>query len=158
MKVAWYQAVWVRPTPQYFKVFFAGIWLVGLMRTMIIFKKETLGILCGILVCVRKPKAVSKATRDAEPSKNLGGRGGSNVVGIICPTGWNRVNWSTKNWGGQLPPPSSYGISDCINITSPVEHSGTIGVRPIHFLTAVLTLFQPGGWSHQISNGSARPV
>ena len=32
-----------------------------------------------------------KYIRDAEPFKNLGG-GSSNVVGIICTPGWNRVN------------------------------------------------------------------
>ena len=33
-------------------------------------------------------------------------RGGasSSVVGIICPPGWNRVNWSAKNWGGAITP------------------------------------------------------
>ena len=30
-------------------------------------------------------------------SENLGTS--SNMVGIICPLGWNRVKWSAKNWG-----------------------------------------------------------
>ena len=27
------------------------------------------------------------------------------LVGIICPLGWDRVNWSAKIWGGGAAPP-----------------------------------------------------
>ena len=32
-------------------------------------------------------------------SENLGGGGSSNVVGIICPPGWDEINTSVKIWG-----------------------------------------------------------
>ena len=32
------------------------------------------------------------------------GRALSNVVGIILPLGWDRVNWSAKYWGDVTPP------------------------------------------------------
>ena len=39
-----------------------------------------------------------------------GGRVVGNMVGIICPLLWNRVNWSAKIWGRtSLPPTGSYG-------------------------------------------------
>ena len=43
------------------------------------------------------------------------GRGAiSNVVGIICPPGWNRVNLSAKNWReeGKSPPAHNPPSSD----------------------------------------------
>ena len=33
------------------------------------------------------------------------GGSGCTVVGIICPPGWDRVNWSVKYWGGEQWPP-----------------------------------------------------
>ena len=50
-----------------------------------------------------------------------GGEGAnSNVVGLICPTGWNRVNWPAKS--GALPLPfGSYGPDKFISKSSGPE-------------------------------------
>ena len=37
-----------------------------------------------------------------------GGGAWSTVVGIICPPGWDRVNYLAKNWGAKAPPPTCY--------------------------------------------------
>ena len=41
--------------------------------------------------------------RNAASSKMMGGHS-SNMAGIICPLGPNRVNWYPKTWGGTCPP------------------------------------------------------
>ena len=42
------------------------------------------------------------------------GGGSSNIAGIICPLGPNRVNWYPKTWGGGTCPPCTptSGVSD----------------------------------------------
>ena len=104
--------------------------------------------------------------RDAELSKKLRG-GGSNVVGIICPTGWNKVNWSAKNWGGQLPPPAPPASLTVLILPAWRNIVGRLGFDPTIFdsyLNPIPTRGRGGiistiwGCSHQISNGSAGPV
>ena len=48
-----------------------------------------------------------KMVRDDGRSENRERGASSNVVGRICPPGWDRVNWSAKIWGG---PPTGSGI------------------------------------------------
>ena len=45
------------------------------------------------------------STWSIEVSENRGVGASSNVVGIICPTGWDRVNWSAKILGVKAPRP-----------------------------------------------------
>ena len=53
--------------------------------------------------------AAGQKRRDGGRSENLWGR--LVMLVIICPSGWDRVNWSSKIWGGVCapiaPPPSS---------------------------------------------------
>ena len=59
-------------------------------------------VLAGHASCVFKNKDIKKPTKS--------GRASDNVVGIIWPPGWNRVNWSAKIWGeGGGQSPCSYG-------------------------------------------------
>ena len=53
---------------------------------------------------------IYQLSRNAASSKMMGGHG-SNMAGIICPLGPNRVNWYPKTWGGTCPPgPPTSGV------------------------------------------------
>ena len=45
-------------------------------------------------------------------SENPGGS--SKVVGIICPPGWDRVNWSAKIWGYHGKPPALTALQKAV--------------------------------------------
>ena len=61
-------------------------------------------------------KEVSTSTPPSQGHRKVWKSGGasSNMVGIICPPGWERVNWSTKIWGVPWPPPLPRLRQPCI--------------------------------------------
>ena len=58
---------------------------------------------CLIVMVVSKGKKI--LILECLKLSNSGGGASTNVVGIICPPDWNRVNWSAKLWRGVHPPP-----------------------------------------------------
>ena len=54
----------------------------------------------------------SKQREETPHCQKNGGVGSSNMAGIICPPGLNRVNWYPKTWGGTCPPIS--GVSEIV--------------------------------------------
>ena len=53
-----------------------------------------------------KPKKGLDFQRQGQRKVQKSGGGSSNVVGIIYPPGWNRVNWSAKSWKGGVMAPT----------------------------------------------------
>ena len=59
---------------------------------------------------ITKGQIISKCSSETPHCPKSWGAS-SNMAGIICPLGPNRLNWYPKTWGGTLPPPLTSSVS-----------------------------------------------